>query len=101
MMSQLDDCLLFCDNITFIASKSDSFFDYEDLLKKIYQSFPAGTIQKKHFFWVESTNPTKMFMKPSADSDTIVSYDFKTSSKIADQVQTQQLNHLTPASALP
>ncbi len=97
-MSQLVDCLNFCINITFIESKSDYFFDYGNLLDKFYQSFQAGSIQKNHLFWVESSNPTKMFMKPSADSDTIISYEFKTSTKIADLNRMQQLQQLSPVS---
>jgi hypothetical protein len=84
-MSQLVDYLNFCGNVTFIESKSDSFFDYGDLLDKFYRSFQAGSIQKNRLFWVESTNPTKMFMKPSAESETIISCKFKTSAKISDQ----------------
>ena len=97
-MSQLVDCLNFCDNITFIETKSDSFFDYGNLLDKFYRSFQAGSIQKNHLFWVESSNPTKMFMKPSADSDTIISYEFKTSTTIADLYRTQQMQQLSPVS---
>ena len=52
-------------HITFTEVKADAFFDYGELLDRFYKSFPAGTVQSNHCFWVESAAPTKVFTRES------------------------------------
>jgi hypothetical protein len=57
--------------VTFEAVNASVFFDYGELLDWFYKPFPAGTVQSNHVFWVESSTPTVMFTKETAEEPTI------------------------------
>ncbi len=58
-------------HVTFIEVKSDIFFDYSELLDRFYNSFPGGSVQGNHVFWVESLKPTIVFTKETSLEPTI------------------------------
>ena len=58
-------------HVTFEAVDASVFFDYGELLDNFYKPFPAGAVQGNPVFWVESTNPTVMFTKETAEEPTI------------------------------
>jgi hypothetical protein len=63
----------------------------------INSAIPFKLGQSRRTIWVESTNPTKMFMKLSADSEIIITYNFKCSRKVAYLERMWQLQNLTAA----
>ena len=58
-------------HVTFQAVSATVFFDYGEVLDRFYKPFPAGTVQSNHVFWVDSTIPTVVFTKETAEEPTI------------------------------
>ncbi len=56
-------------NVSFKEARSEDFADYGALLDKFYKKFPAGTIQRNHIFWVDDSNPTRIYTKISDEAD--------------------------------
>jgi hypothetical protein len=58
-------------HVTFTEVKSDIFFDYGELIDRFCNSFPGGSVQGNHVFWVESSKPTTVFTKETSLKPTI------------------------------
>ena len=80
-------------HVTFEAVDASVFFDYGELLDNFYKPFPAGAVQGTHVFWVESTNPTVMFTKETAEEPTIP-IQFRNDKVVCREERQQQLKQL-------
>jgi len=58
-------------HVTFEAVDASIFLDSGELLDNFYKPFQEGTVQGDHAFWVESTKPTVMLTKETAEEPTI------------------------------
>jgi hypothetical protein len=86
-------------HVTFEAVDASVFFDYGELLDNFYKPFPAGAVQGNHVFWVESTNPTVMFTKETAEEPTIP-IQFRNDKVVCREERQQQLKQL-PLQSVP
>ncbi len=74
-MEMLVDILNKMDDITFIHVSSDIFYNYDKMLDNFYKNFKPGTIQKNHYFAVDSNEPTTMTSKLFIDDDATDQYN--------------------------
>ena len=86
-------------HVTFEAVDASVFFDYGELLDNFYKPFPAGAVQRNHVFWVESTNPTVMLTKETAEEPTIP-IQFRNDKVVCREERQQQLKQL-PLQSVP
>jgi hypothetical protein len=62
-MEMLVEVLNKMDDITFTHAPSDVFYNYDKMLDIFYKNFKPGTIQKNHYFVVDSSESTTMLSK--------------------------------------
>lgn len=57
------------DNVNYQHMQGNIFFDYNSLLDNFYKQMRPGSVTQNHYFWVNSTEPTTMFMKTFDDDE--------------------------------
>ncbi len=74
-MEILVEVLNMMDDITFTHAPSDVFYNFDKMLDIFYKNFKPGTIQKNHYFVVDSSEPTTMLSKLFIDDTSTNSYN--------------------------
>jgi hypothetical protein len=82
-------------NINFFPVTSDVFFDYNELLDRVYKKFKPGTVKKNHLFWVTDQAPTLMLSLPQFNDQYhgTMEYDFNNNAVNRDELLAEALNN--------
>lgn len=83
-MEMLVEVLNMMDDISFTHVPSDVFYNFDKMLDIFYKNFKPGTIQKNHYFVVDSSEPTTMLSKLFIDDTSTDRYNHRKAVKERD-----------------